>query len=133
MAWEVVRVERRAAKGRANARVASGTLHISRAAMALLGDMSARRNAELMYDLEDGRVGVRFLEKPSSLSVSVRDEREHGKPSGRVAISSKAHMREIFGPEGLAAGSVEYAVSLDDSERNVLVLVKEQAADEQGA
>lgn len=130
MAWEVVRVERHTVKGKANARVASGTLHISKAAMSLLGDMSARRNAELLYDLEDGRVGVRFLEEPSRLSISVRDERDHGKPSGRVAISSKAHMREIFGSEGLAPGSIEYAVSLDATERNVLVLAREQIAGE---
>lgn len=125
MTWEVVDVRRsRQTRGVPKARVARGALSLNAAAAELLGNMAGREHAELMMDLEDGRVGIRFLEERSSTSVPVRRKMDKGKPGAGLTISSKAHMRELFGDAGVSAESTHYAVSLDPSERNVLVLTQ---------
>lgn len=47
-------------------------------------------------------------------------------PHSTLAISSRAHMRELFGEAGLANESTRYDVSVDPEERNVLVLVRQE-------
>lgn len=125
MTWEVVDVRRsRQTSGVPKARVARGALSLNAAAVGLLGNMAEREHAELMMDLEDGRVGIRFLEECSGASVPVRRKTGKGKPGGGLTISSKAHMRELFGDAGVSTESTHYAVSLDPRERNVLVLAQ---------
>ena len=125
MAWEVVRVSRkRDYNGSPKARVARGSIHLNGAAVELVGRSVYGGYAELMMDLEDGRIGLRFLEGRTDDAIAVRQSKSKGKPGRGVTITSRAHMRELFGEEGVSGASTQYAVSLDPAERDVLVLTE---------
>ena len=127
MTWEVISAKSVAAsRGVPSARVGRGSIVLNGASSNLLGPMAGREFAELMLDLEDDRVGIRFLEERNENTVPVRRRKEKGKQSESLAISSRAHMRELFGEAGLANGSTRYDVSVDPEERNVLVLVRQE-------
>ena len=125
MAWEVVRVSsRRDYNGTPKARVARGSIHFNGAAINLVGKNVYGGFAELMMDLEDGRIGVHFLEEKTDDAIAVHQSKSKGKPGRGVIITSRAHMRELFGEEGVSGASTKYAVSLDPDERDVLVLTQ---------
>lgn len=125
MTWEVVSAKRTAAtRGVPSARVGRGSIVLNGASSNLIGPIADGSFAELMYDYEDGRVGIRFLEERTENAIPVRRRKEKGKRTESLAISSRAHMRELFGEDGVANSSTRYDVSIDPEERNVLVLVQ---------
>ena len=125
MAWELVKADRRRSRSSApSARVSRGSIHLNGAAVGLLGRSPVGSYAELMMDLDDGRVGIRFVPEQSDYAVAVRQSKSKGKVGPGAIITSRAHMRELFGEEGVSTKSTQYVVSLDPNECDVLVLTQ---------
>ena len=125
MTWEVISAKRTAAtRGVPSARVGKGSIVLNVASSNLIGPIADGSFAELMYDYEDGRVGIRFLGERTENAIPAHRRKEKGKRTESLAISSRAHMRELFGEDGVANESTRYDVSVDPEEHNVLVLVQ---------
>lgn len=106
------------------ASVGYGRIELNKAAKSMLGGRRKFEYAELLLDADSDRVGIRFISKPSPSAIPVKQKRSKGKPVGGLTISSKAHVGELFGNEGLQRKTTHYNVARDDSEANLIVLTK---------
>ena len=105
-----------------SASVGYGRIELNKAACELVDDIGRYPFVELLLDADSNRSALRLLSSSTTKSISMRPKISGGKRTGGVSIASKAHMRELFGDEGVQRRTTHYAVTLDSQQSPLLVL-----------
>jgi len=130
MKWETVKISINSrGKTSAYASVGFGRLSLSCGACQLVSNYPDYKYAEILKARRDGKlcIGIRLLKEPSDNCLRIARRVVNGKSIVEYSgdLGNKPLMEELFGIEGVQNKATRHAVTLDDEERNVLVIYGE--------
>lgn len=125
MNWETVEISKPKRKTEAFASVGRSSITFSGGACSLIKDFPKFTYAQIMRGQLDGKkvLGIRFLESNEKNSLAIIKRKVNGEPvaySG--SLNSKPVMEELFGIIGTQNKVTNYSITLDEEERNVLII-----------